>query len=532
MQIRSLFPFGVVLSLLVAPLGAQCELQFLQGANSLPKDFFGKSAAMEGERLIVGAFAATTARPGCAHVFELQNGSWNQVAKLRPSDGGSADQFGNSVGISGDWAIVGSEFNDNQFGNNAGAAYLYQRIAGRWREMQKIQPSDARQSQHFGEYVAIEGDVAVVGCRFDSDAGNNAGAAYVFELQGGLWVETAKLIGSAAGKNDLSGDTVAIDGGRIVMSSYRSDASGSNSGSAYLFEKIAGTWTEVARLAATDKAGELSRGVAIDGDRVVLGARLDSTQGPAAGAGYVFEKWNGVWIQTAKLLPKTARDYDWVGEAVAVQGDRIVLSGHHHDLIGVDSGVAYVFELQNGVWVETKTLQSSLASPHDEFSFALAMSGQNLVATSPFESGNVGAAFAFTFQEDLCSCGGENLGLANAFGEGLGGANIGLLTAESMPEPEALMVMRVSGIPGGTNGVLYLAQQRISRLAYGGTLLVPAASAPVRIPFVLKGGEALPSWLVPSSLCGMTFYAQAVASDLTQPFRRAYTNGLELAIGF
>lgn len=526
---------GLVLALvpLSASISAQCEIQALKGRNMQYKDFFGKSCALDGERLAVGAFASTTGRPGSVHVFELQSGLWVQVARLVPADAGSADEIGNSVGISGDALITGAEFNDNQAGSNAGAAYIFERAAdGTWSEAQKLQPHDARQSHHFGEYVAIEGSVAVVGCRFDSALGNNAGAAYVFERDAnGLWTETAKLLGSAGKRNDLSADTLAIDHGRILMSSYRSDASGGHSGSAYLFEKIGGKWTEVARLVANDGAGELSRGVAIDGDRVVLGARLESTKGLAAGAGYVFEKVNGQWMQTAKLLPKSAHEMDWIGEAVAVRGDRIVLSGHHHDLVGSNSGVAYVFELQNGQWVETKELQSSAASQNDEFSFALSMSGDNLLATSPFDGGNMGAAYVFSFDQALCSCGGIGSGTVQPFAEGLGGTNIGLLATESFPNPYTTMLFRISGIPNGTTGTLLLAPAKVQRLAYGGTLLVAPGSAPIKLPFRLSAGNANVGWRVPRSLCGTKLFAQAVVLDATQPLGRALTNGLELTIG-
>lgn len=528
---RTLAALLFSLLVLAAPLRAQCELQELKGLNTQPLDFFGKSCAMDGPVLIVGAFAASTGRPGAAHVFEQRNGRWEQSARLLASDGAGGDEFGNSVGVSGDFAVVGSEYNNGVVGSNAGAAYVFERRAGRWVESQKLTPRDAQRSANFGEYVAIEGTVIVIGCRFDATLGNKSGAAYVFELVEGQWVETAKLVGSAGKRNDLSADTLAIDGGRILMSSYRSDASGPHSGSAYLFEKVNGVWTEVARLAASDGAGELSRGVAIDGDRVVLGARLESTMGANAGAAYVFERWNGAWIQTAKLLPRGARAYDWVGEAVAVQGERIVVSGHHHDQIGSNSGVAYVFELQGTAWVETKTLVASAASPNDEFSFALSMSGDDLLATAPFEGGNVGAAYVFTFQEDLCGCGGAGGGTVTPYGENLGGANIGRLTTDSLPNPETIMSLRISEIPKGTTGTLFLSPQRIQRLAFAGSLLVPTSTAPIKLPFRLSLGSATVAWKVPLVLCGTTLYAQAAASDASQPFGRSLTNGLVLAIG-
>jgi hypothetical protein len=518
---------------LSSALAAQCELQALKGWNTQPLDFFGKSCAIDGPRLVVGAFAATTARPGAGHVFELREGQWVQTARLVPSDAGSGDEVGNSVGISGDHVVLGAEYHDGAAGSNSGAAYVFERAAdGRWLEAQKLVPHDARPQHDFGEYVAIEGDVAVIGCRFDATLGNKAGAAYVFERGAdGRWIETAKLLGSAGKRNDLSADTLAIDGGRILMSSYRSDASGAHSGSAYLFEKLEGQWTESARLVASDGAGELSRGVAIDGDRIVLGARLESTLGEAAGAGYVFERWNGQWIQSAKLLPQSARALDWIGEAVAVQGERIVLSGHHHDQVGADSGVAYVFELQDGQWVETKVLQSGAASPNDSFSFALALSGANLLATAPFDGGNAGAAYVFSFDEELCGCGGVGGGTAVAYGEDLGGANVGRLEARTPPNPGSPMELAIGGIPGGTTGTLFIGPQRVQRLAYGGTLLVATANAPIKLPFRLLQGAATVVWNVPPSLCGTTLYAQAAALDATQPYGRAFTNGLELVLG-
>lgn len=530
---RTSILFGLALLPFSSSLAAQCELQALKGLNTQSLDFFGKSCSLDGERLVIGAFAATTSRPGAAHVFERSNGAWLQVARLIPANAGSGDEFGNSVGISGDYLIGGSEYHDGAAGSNTGAAYVFERGGdGKWREAQELMPHDSRSQHNFGEYVAIEGPVAVIGCRFDADLGNKAGAAYVFERGAdGVWRETAKLIGSGAKRNDLSADTVAIGGGRIVMSSYRSDASGPHSGSAYLFEKVGGTWAQVAQLVALDGAGELSRGVAIDGDRVVLGARLDSTKGTSAGAGYVFEKLNGQWQQTAKLVPSSAKAEDWIGEAVAVQGDRVVLSGHHHDQLGSNSGVAYVFQLQNGVWVETKMLQSSAASANDEFSFALGFSGNDLLATSPFDGGNVGAGYVFTFQEELCACAGTGGGVVTAFGENLGGANIGRLATASAPNPLTTMVFEISGIPNGTTGTLFLASSRLQRASLGGTVLVAPASAMIRLPFRLNTGSANVGWRVPLSLCGVTLYAQASALDSSQVLGRALTNGLTLTIG-
>jgi hypothetical protein len=517
------------LALLGSEVRAQCEFQALSTRNPVYRDALGKSVSMDGTTIVAGAYAAETKRPGSAAVYELSGSSWIQTAQLRPSDGGSADQFGNSVGVSGDVIVVGSEFHDTAAGNNAGAVYVYEKILGKWLETAILEPHDAAQSRNFGEYVAISGDVIVVGDRFDKSHGNNSGAAYVFERDGNAWVETAKLIGSAARRNDLSADTVAIDGLRIVMSSYRSDVSGPHSGSAYVFEKQGGSWVETAHLAATDGAGELSRGVALDGDRIVLGARLDATAGTDAGAGYVFELVGGSWVQTAKLVPPEAAAGDWIGEAVAVSGDAILLSGHHHDTFGSSSGAGFLYRLRDGLWTPETTLYSSQISPGDEFSHAVAMSGDLAVLTSPYEGAALGAAYVFTLDQALCACDGSGGGSVTALGTELGGTNIGTLTALDEPVPGSPLRLQVSGIPNGTRGFVWMSTQTQTRSAFGGTMLVQLSGA-VRVPFTLSGGEATVSWTVPYTMCGDTFRVQATALDDSQDSGRVFTNALEVVV--
>jgi len=453
-----------------------------------------------------------------------------QTARLLPGDGGAGDEFGNSVGIFGTTVVVGSEYHDGSVGSNSGAAYVFEKIGGAWVQTAELEPADAAQSKRFGEYVAAGRDVIVVGDRFDAQLGNNAGAAYVFERVNGLWQQTAKLLGSDGKRNDLTGDTLAIDGNRIVIGSYRNDASGSNSGAAYVFDRSGGAWKQSAKLVANDGAGEMARGVAVDGDRIVLGARLDSTLGLDAGAGYVFDLVNGQWVQTAKLLPRTGAAGDWIGESVAVRGDAILLSAHHHDEYGSSSGVGYLFELQGGAWVETAKLISSAPSPLDEFSHAVSMSGSLLVLTALYESGNVGAAYVFTLDEALCGCGGSSGGSVLAYGQNLG-ANIGTLSTLSVPDPGALMRFDVSGIPNGTSGYVWMATRQVNQSLYGGTLLVQLSSPPIKLPFNLNQGSAHVLFPVSYSLCGTVLYAQATALDATQPLGKAFTNALKLTIG-
>jgi len=208
-----------------------------------------------------------------------------------------------------------------------------------------------------------------------------------------------------------------------------------------------------------------------------------------------------------------------------------VLSGHFHDTNGSNSGIAYVFELQNGQWVETKALKSSLLTANDNFSFALSLSETELLATAPYDAGNVGRAFVFSFDEAVCSCEGASGGTVTAYGTGLGGTNIGTLSTNTMPNAATRMEFLVSGMPNATTGTLFIGPQKANRLALGGTLLLMTNLAPIKLPFRLSGGSATVAWNVPPTLCGITLYSQAMALDATQPLGRALTNGLQLDLG-
>ena len=522
---------ALLLCIFSAPLlHAQCEVQSLNGSRVAPFDYFGKSAHMEGDSLIIGAFAANNPGPGAAYVFERMNDMWIETGRLVGDDSQSGDELGNSVGISGNFAVAGAEFNDNEIANNAGAAYVFEKTAGGWVQAQKLLASDGFGNQHFGEYVAISGDTIVVGAREDKDYGNNSGAAYVFERTALGWVETAKLKGSDGARNDLTGDTLAIQGDRIVIASYRNDASSSNSGAAYVFERTAGGWAETAKLVADDAAGEMGRGVALDGDRIVLGARLDNTLGSAAGSAYVFDLVGGTWTQTAKLLPSAVHDGSWAGEAVAVQGDTIIVSGHHTNYRGFDSGVAFVFEQAGGAWQETAILAPSDLAPIDEFSFAVTMSGDRAVLTSPLKNSSSGAAYSYEFGTN---CGGPPTtepGVV-AIGEGLGGANVGVLETASAPIIETQMTYTISGIPNGTAGILWFSVNPASQMRLGGTLLASLNGTLLRLPYQLTGGATSIDWTVPVGALGYVVYAQAGALDASQPEGIALTNGLQITFG-
>ena len=166
----------------------------------------------------------------------------------------------------------------------------------------------------------------------------------------------AKLTADDGADGDFFGISVAISDGTIVVGAYNDDDKGSNSGSAYVFEKSdssdATSWTQVAKLTADDGAASDYFGVsvAISDGTIVVGAYLDDDKGPNSGSAYVFEKSDSsdatTWTQAAKLTADDGAASDYFGVSVAISDGTIVVGAYLDDdkYKGPNSGSAYVFE--------------------------------------------------------------------------------------------------------------------------------------------------------------------------------------------
>ena len=224
-------------------------------------------------------------------------------------------------------------------------------------QLAKLTAKDGTWNDYFGYSVAVSDGIAVVGAYLDDDAGDNSGSAYVFEMSDSSdetsWTQVAKLTAADAFTGDYFGRSIAISDGTIVVGAYRDSDKGSNSGSAYVFEKSDSSdetsWTQVAKLTADDGAASDYFGVAVaisDGT-IVVGAYLDDDKGSGSGSAYVFEKSDSSdetsWTQVAKLTADDGAVSDRFGYSVAIS-DGIAVVGAYYDISY--RGSAYIFEVK------------------------------------------------------------------------------------------------------------------------------------------------------------------------------------------
>jgi uncharacterized repeat protein (TIGR01451 family) len=386
------------------------EAQLFGHADSVGQTHaeFGFSVSVSGDTAVVGApleDKAGALNAGSAYVFVRSGTAWILQQKLLASDGAASDRFGDSVAVSGDTVVVGANRDSNPGGANAGSAYVFVRSGTTWTEQQKLLASDGAQGDQFGTSVSASGDTVVVGAPWDTaPLGVGTGSAYVFVRSGTIWTEQQKLAASDAMPFDHFGSSVSVSGDTLVAGAQRDDTTGGeDAGSAYVFVRIATTWTEQQKLVASDGAAFDTFGIAVSitADTVAVGAsRHDGPAGVDTGSAYVFVRSGSIWTEQQKLVASDAMPFDHFGFSVAVSGDTVVAGARHDDAIGgLDAGSAYVFVRSGATWTEQQKLAASDGAAFDNFGIAVSVDADTVVigayADDILGGPNVGSAYVF-----------------------------------------------------------------------------------------------------------------------------------------
>jgi hypothetical protein len=282
----------------------------LTAGDGAAQDLFGYSVAIDGDTVAIGAVEKAVgiyAAQGAAYVFVRSGGSWVQQASLRDEGGFTSDSFGKSVALSGDTLVVGADRYDVGTNRDQGVAYVFVRNGGVWVQQAKLTAGDGIQYDRFGQSVAIHGDTIVIGSQAEPNGSStiaqledpaptpatNQGAAYVFQRQDGVWTQQAKLIANDGAANDAFGYSVALSGDALAVGAFGVDI-GPNAlqGAVYVFTRSLGVWTQRSKLTAGDGRiyDDLGYSVGISGDDIVAGASYaDAGASVDQGAAYVFQ---------------------------------------------------------------------------------------------------------------------------------------------------------------------------------------------------------------------------------------------------
>lgn len=274
-----------------------------------PGDDFGVRLALDGSVAAVASLGDDDngLESGAAYLFDAINGT--QLRKLLPQDGAAGDGFGTGIDIAGDRVVVSSYLDDDN-GQDSGSAYLFDVDNG--QQLHKLLPSDGAEGDWFGNDAAIESNLVLVGAPRADAVAMDSGAAYLFDAVTGN--ELMKLIPDDGGAGDQFGDKVALQGNLALIGARYDDVHGMHSGSAYVFDISTGT--QLAKITPADPgAGDnFASNVAIDDGVAILGAFLNDDNGRDSGSAYLFSvvpEPTSVLMVVFGLIPFTGMRRGW-----------------------------------------------------------------------------------------------------------------------------------------------------------------------------------------------------------------------------
>lgn len=380
------------------------------GDQSVPN--FGYSVSISGDTAIVGMNALV--QDSYAWIFERNAGganNWGEVKRIRHDEFFEFDYFGYAVSVSGDTIIVGANYGSPVTGGSLGGrAYIFERNKGganNWGQVKMLLPSDTVLFDGFGYSVSISGDTAIVG----KPLGDN-GIAYIFERNTGgadNWGEVKKITASDGAAFDNFGYSVSISNDIVVIGAFNDD---NNKGSAYIYERNTGgvnNWGEVKKLTASDGAvnDQFGISVSISVDTVIVGASGDDS---SKGSAYIYERNTGGadnWGQVKKLTASDGAEGDEFGISVSISGDTVIIGASGDDNV---KGSAHVFATTGIDWAQTKKAVASDGAAGDFFGYSVSISGDTAIVGATFDdapNNNQGSAYIFE----------RNQGGANNWGE-------------------------------------------------------------------------------------------------------------------
>ncbi|HPF37572.1 MAG TPA: FG-GAP repeat protein [Phycisphaerae bacterium] len=362
----------------------ECELsavvtQKLTAVAGARFDQFGAAVAIDQDIAMIGPTAISTG--GAVQVYRRVGGAWTFMTQLVPDDAAGPESFGLAIALRGATAAIASP-TDSDNGNASGAVYLLEETTGEWLSVAKLTADDSAANDKFGSSVAFDGETLVVGSPFDDDTDADSGSAYVFRKTNGVWTQLAKLTAQDAAASDRFGSEVAVDRDVVIIGAPYVDEFGSDSGAVYVFHEVGGFWTQIAKWIPSDgvSGDRFGECVAVHGSSAIVGAPYRDNAGNSSGGVYFFERFGSDWQPVPSPAPSDAQANDLFGYAVALEFDTAIIgaTGSHDTLSG--AGAAYLARRINGAWRVVDKFDAPDAGASSQFGASVALSGNSAVA--------------------------------------------------------------------------------------------------------------------------------------------------------
>lgn len=390
------------------------------GASLAADDRFGGIVALSDRYAAVGArfdedSTNNRANVGSVTVFRKDSTGWVFDERIQPAGLVANDNFGLDLALEGNTLVVGAWAADRDRAVNTGEVRVFERGATGWTPVQTLVPT-INQRGFFGRGLAISGDTIAIGAPL---AANGAGQIYLYKKVNGVY-SLRHALGQTSGGQILNprasssfGDTIALDDDVLIAGAPRYDRSSRSNdrdtGAYFLYTRsidAAGTETWRLNSASTLSNGQdslLGFDVAVSGD---FAAVTRPGVNRSTGAVILLQRpaMGGAWtIVTAPLLAPSAARFDFFGRSIAMTDDRIIVGAHNADPSGISnagSAYTYVREPSTNTWRFENQFNVSTPAVSNFFGEAVALTDNDLlIGADGADTGGVensGAAYLLT----------------------------------------------------------------------------------------------------------------------------------------
>ena len=358
-------------------------------ANESPAgNQFGYSVALSGNTALIGAWSEDDAK-GAAYFYTKSGQTWVESQRIQLSHPSLFDDFGANVALEGDTAVVSAAGSSIYHHNNAGAVYVYNLARESWVQRQVLTAPGAPRFGYFGLSLALKGDYLAVGDPSATVDGKFfQGAVFVFVRSDGVWTFRQEITAADGVAYDRFGGTVAVSADGTIFADSEAPVNGvSGAGTVYVFTLEGDTWTETQKLTASDPEDNAYFGSAIAcGDSAIFVGAFGATVNGYEGAGkvYVFTNNGGSFTEIQQVMAPEPKAFSSFGGSIAISGSTLAISAPAMELEGqAGRGATYIFRGAPGSYSFRQQLTASNGLPNSFFGHSVALSEGTVLVGAP-----------------------------------------------------------------------------------------------------------------------------------------------------
>jgi hypothetical protein len=480
---------------------------------------------------------------------------WAGQQILQSVAGADEGSFGQSVAVAGDWLAVGGDHLDLPQGT-AGGVLLHRRVGDSWVFDRLLQPENPALTHGFGNDVAMEADLLVVGATKDNTHASDSGAVFVFTFDGQDWVQQAKLFSPNPALGEHFGEELEVHGGNLFVGMPNENHGlFGGVGRVYEFREEPTGWQLVNDIRPAVPLSTQDFGESIE---VANGHLLISSREASGNVIHVFTPFLGSWIEQASIPFPGLSSSSLPRERLAFDGQTIAVCQSHPASVGLYVGSGADWSLQDEIplpagcvdvsgdllligrqndattdqvatlhrrvgetWVEVQTFAPATPLTPDVSADVLVLTDQFVVISDSDSTAFPSPGLVFTLNLEPGPWNEVGPGIAGTGGE------VPVLLGDGPLVPGTSGAYRLShALPGADSWLV--ASFALLGAPFKGGLLVPFPDLLVGPVPVTEGGTLdLPfDWLL-GSPAGLAFYAQMWAQDPGAVKNLSASNGLQ-----